>query len=106
MPPAAGDRPPYRWEWAGTVACGLLLLGFLAIVEIRSAFLSSNRKTDLGVYLRAAWAVRTGADLYRVTCDNGWHYVYPPAFAVVMAPLADAPKGQPREGMLPYPLTV
>jgi hypothetical protein len=106
MPHAPGDRPPYRWEWAGFAACGILLLAFLALVEIRSAFLTSNRKTDLGVYLRAGWAVRTGADLYQVTCDNGWHYVYPPAFAVLMAPLADAPKGEPRSWMLPYSLSV
>jgi hypothetical protein len=106
MPHAPGDRPPYRWEWAGFAACGILLLAFLALIEIRSAFLTSNRKTDLGVYLRAGWAVRTGADLYRVTCDNGWHYVYPPAFAVLMAPLADAPKGEPRPWMLPYSLSV
>ncbi|HTK78794.1 MAG TPA: glycosyltransferase family 87 protein [Gemmataceae bacterium] len=106
MPFAPGDRQLARWERAALVGWGLFLLAFLALVEIRSAFLTSNRKTDLGVYLRAGWAVRTGADLYRVTCDNGWHYVYPPAFAVLMAPLADAPKGEPRVWMLPYSVTV
>jgi hypothetical protein len=101
-----GDRPLYRYERVGLGALGLFLVGFLTLVEIRSAFLSGNRHTDLGVFLRAGWAVRSGADLYQVTCDNGWHYVYPPAFAVTMVPLADAPKYEPRQWMLPYPVSV
>lgn len=106
MHPSPGDSRLYRWERVSLAGLGLLLLAFLALVEVRSAFMSQNRKTDLGVYLRAGWAVRTGADLYRVTCDNGWHYVYPPAFAVLMTPLADAPAGEPRQWMLPYPVSV
>ena len=35
--------------------------------------------TDLHVYLRAAWAVRAGADIYDVVDDNRWHYQYPPS---------------------------
>ncbi len=81
------------------------VIGFGVIVEVRSAFLL-NRKTDAGVYLRAGWAVRADADLYRVADDNGWHYAYPPVFAVVMTPLADAPAGQPREWMLPYSISI
>src|SRR5262249_13819404 len=50
------------------------------------------RMGDLGCYLRAGYAVRTGgAHLYDYTDDNGWHYNYPPLFAVLMAPLADPP---------------
>jgi len=83
----------------------LALIGFGALVEVRSAYLST-RKTDAGVYFRAGWAVRTGADLYRISDDNGWHYAYPPVFAVVMAPLADAPADQPRPLMLTYPMSI
>ena len=36
---------------------------------MRSAFMQ-RRMTDLGVYLRAGWAVRSGADIYDVTDDN------------------------------------
>ena len=71
----------------------LLLLSILLFgiwVEFRGAFLHS-RMTDAGVYLRAAWAVRNGKDLYSITDDRGWHYVYPPLFAVAMSPLADPP---------------
>src|SRR5262249_60025148 len=59
----------------------------------RSAFLDRSY-TDLGVYLTAAWAVRNGDDLYSVTDTNGWHYVYPPLFAILMTPLAHPPADQ------------
>ena len=51
--------------------------------------------TDLQVYLRAAWAVRSGADLYTIIDDNQWHYHYPALFAILMTPLADPPAGEP-----------
>src|SRR6516162_6744952 len=86
----------------------LLIIGvgaFGCLVELRSAFLS-RRMGDLGCYLRGAWAVRTGADLYSITDDNQWHYNYPPLLAIVMAPLADPPPGSDRGGMVPYELSV
>src|SRR5476651_1099388 len=95
--PSPGISRLTRSERVGFV---LAFLGFVAlavITEIRSCYLDS-RMTDFGVYLRAGWAVRSGADLYQVTDNNWWHYIYPPAFAVMMAPLADAPAGEPRDG--------
>jgi hypothetical protein len=89
------------WERAGLVVLAVVILAFAALVELRSAF-QDTRKTDFGVYARAAWAVRSGADLYGVVDDNRYHYTYPPAFAVVMAPLADAPPGVPRDGLMPF----
>lgn len=83
----------------------LLVLLFGIWVEFRGAFLHS-RMTDAGVYLRAAWAVRNGKDLYSITDDRGWHYVYPPLFAVAMSPLADPPAGTSREGYLPYAVSI
>ena len=82
---------------------GVILFG--ASVEYRSAF-SKNRMTDIGPYLRAAWSVRTGGDMYKITDDRGWHYVYPPLFAILMTPLADPPHGEDRTGYLPYEVTV
>ena len=60
-----GFGPMTRGQRRAWLACvlGALVLG--ALVEVRSAF-QERRKTDLGVYLRAAWAVRTGADPYAV----------------------------------------
>ena len=52
--------------------------------------------TDIGPYLRAAWAVRTGGDIYAITAttdDRGWHYLYPPLFAIIMSPFAAPPPG-------------
>jgi hypothetical protein len=95
----------HRWEKAGLAAFGLLVIGFGAITEIRGAF-QATRKTDAGVYLRAAWAARSGHDVYAVTDDNGWHYSYPPTFALFLAPLADPMPGQPRDGYPPYWLSV
>jgi hypothetical protein len=47
---------------------------------------------DLGVYLRAGWAVRADPDeLYDWTDENGWHYNYPPLFAILMEPLGEPP---------------
>src|SRR5205814_8732672 len=58
------------------------------------------------VFLRAAWAVRTGADPYAITSDNDWHYLYPPLYAILLTPLADPPKGADPAGYLPYPVSV
>src|SRR6516162_5939942 len=72
---------------------------------MRSAFML-RRMTDAGVFFRAAWAVRSGEDMYRITDNNDWHYNYPPLFAIVMAPLADAPAGLDRAGQLPYAVSI
>jgi hypothetical protein len=94
-----------RWQRAVVVCFFASFLVFGAAVELRSAFLS-RRMGDLGVYLRAGWAVRSGADLYSVTDDNDWHYIYPPLFAILMAPLADPPRGVELLGAVPYAASV
>ncbi|MGO9413603.1 MAG: glycosyltransferase family 87 protein [Syntrophobacteraceae bacterium] len=90
------------------IGLSLLLVTFIlfgAMVEFRGAFLKM-RRTDIGPYLRAAWSVRTGGDMYKITDDRGWHYVYPPLLAILMTPLADPPHGEDRTGYLPYEVTV
>ncbi len=108
-PPSAGSLTPAAglsaWERRGLAALVAVLVGFAGLVEFRSAFLN-HRKGDLNVFLRAAWAVRSGADLYRVTDDNGFHYCYPPLLAVLLTPLADPPAGFNRSGTLPYSVSV
>lgn len=93
--------------WERGLLWGLLLIAILfgAIVELRSAFLH-RRMGDVGVFLRAAWAVRSGHDIYHVTDANGFHYHYPPLFAILLAPLADAPAAATRAGLLPYAVSV
>jgi hypothetical protein len=87
---------------------GLFFAGWLAFgiqVEIKSAFLS-RRYGDLGVYLRASWALRTGLSPYDIVDNNGWHYHYPPLFALLLTPLADPPAGASLLGQVPYAVSV
>ncbi len=94
-----------RWERWSLVVFFLLIIAFGVLVELRSAFLS-RRMGDLDVFLRTAWAVRAGEDIYKVTDDNHYHYHYPPLFAILITPLADPPAGADHAWMLPYPLSV
>jgi len=105
MPVPPGNEPPRRWERVALVAAAVVVLAFLALTEVRSCFLK-QRHTDFTVYARAAWAARAGHDLYAVADDHGWHYCYPPAFALLLAPLADPPPGFPRDGYPPFWLAV
>ena len=98
--------PLNRLERSGL---GLLLAGIIAfgvVTEIRSGGFLKRRMTDVDTYFRAAWAVRVHRDPYQVTDSNGWHYNYPPLLAILLYPLADAPAGASRAGLLPYPLSV
>jgi hypothetical protein len=104
-PPHVTYPAPARWEWYGLAVLIFFFVAFGLVVEKRSAFMQ-RRMTDLGVYLRAGWAVRSGADIYDITDDNEWHYQYPPLFAILMVPLADPPAGVDRSGMLPYAASV
>jgi hypothetical protein len=82
-----------------------LFLAFGVVVEMRGALLK-NRWTDLTVFLRAAWAVKQGEDLYQVTDTKGLHYHYPPLLAIVLMPLADPPAGTQASGTVPFPISV
>jgi len=101
------QRPPglSRWDRAGLGLFLAALVVLCGITVARSAFLPT-RLGDWNVFTRAAWTVRTGGDLYDVTDDKGFHYLYPPLFAILLTPLADARAGFPRTWMLPYPATV
>ena len=83
----------------------IIAVGYGCLVEIKGA-LDQNRHTDVGTYFSAAWAIRIGSDPYSATDLNGWHYTYPPLLAVLISPLADAPPGMLRPGLLPYPVSV
>ncbi len=107
-PTPAADPTPLglaRWEKAGLVLLIAFFVLFGVSVEYRSAFLT-RRMTDLGVYLRAAWAVQDGQDLYDVTDNNGWHYLYPPLFAILLVPFADPPPGVFPEAVVPFEVSV
>jgi alpha-1,2-mannosyltransferase len=94
-----------KWERLGLVGLLVLFVLFGCLVEKRTAFLS-RRMGDLNCYVRPAWAIRTGRDIYQIKDDCGWHYNYPPLLAILMTPLADPPAGEDRAGMVPYAVTV
>ena len=105
--PAAAEAPGDRlrpWERRGLALLVTLLVVFGGVVEFRSAFLK-RRMGDLEVFLRAGWAVRSGADVYTIIDSKGFHYHYPPLFAVLMAPLADPPPGE-HGRYIPYAVSV
>src|SRR5262245_9158238 len=87
------------------IAIAILVLAFGARVVQASAFFEP-RRTDFEVYARAGWAVRSDEDLYTVTDSHGWHYCYPPLFAILMTPLADPPPGAGRATCLPFAVSV
>ena len=103
--PGAFDplRPLERW----LIALGLpaLAIGFGWVTLARSAFMS-RPMTDADVFFRAAWAVRSGADLYTITDVNGWHYLYPSLFAVLMWPFANPPPGEAMPLTMPFAVSV
>jgi hypothetical protein len=104
--PDASPRLDYAaplkpWERRGLILLLVLALVFGGVVELRSAFLQ-RRMGDLEVYLRAAWAVRVGADIYWMTDHNGFHYHYPPVFAILMVPLNDPIPQAGQTWCLPY----
>jgi hypothetical protein len=105
--PSAGVAVwPNRWERLSLWLLLVVAVGFGVFVEIRSAGLK-RRMGDAGVYFRAAWAARQGGEeLYTITCNSGWHYCYPPALAILIAPLADPPPGTDTSGYLPFVVSV
>ncbi len=103
--PFRPDDPLPKNAQAALWVLGALVLVFGAIVEMRSAFLH-RRMTDADDFFRAAWAIRTGSDIYEITDTNGWHYNYPPLFALLLTPLANPPPGADRKGFLPYEISV
>jgi alpha-1,2-mannosyltransferase len=102
---SAQDRRLRRFErlalWG--LFAGLIVFG--AVVELRGAFLK-RRYTDLAVFLRAAWAVQTGRDIYSTIEERGLHFHYPPLLAILLAPLADPPIGSGEPGYVPFAVSV
>ena len=95
-----------RWERCGLWGFGVVVVLFGALTVQRSAFLT-QRMGDAGVFFRAGWAAREGGEqLYTITCDNGWHYLYPPLFGYLLVPLADAPPGADARYCLPFAVSV
>src|SRR5262249_12073224 len=49
---------------------------------------TDQHKTDFTVFTEAGAAFFDGRNPYRVANPRGWHYLYPPLFALLVAPLS------------------
>lgn len=98
------DQLPFGLK-ATIYGLALSFVIFAGLVIFRGAFLHEHR-TDAGVYFRAAWAIRNHSNPYLVPDARGWHYIYPPLFAALMAPFADPPGGISTGAGLPYAASI
>ena len=86
-----------RKKIAWVVLClGLLIWGitdvrkrahFDPVLAAENPALISKHRTDLTVFTEAGAAFFDGRDPYEVSNPRGWMYLYPPLFAILMAPL-------------------
>lgn len=78
------------WIPGAVVLVALTIWGYVAIGP--NGRLEPGRvelhKTDFTVFTEAGSAFFDGRDPYRVTNPRGWHYLYPPLFALMVAPLS------------------
>jgi Glycosyltransferase family 87 len=78
------------WIPGTVVLVALTIWGYVAIGP--NGRLEPGRtelhKTDFTVFTEAGAAFFDGRDPYRVTNARGWHYLYPPLFALMVAPLS------------------
>ncbi len=84
------DRLNRKWFWLAILAIALAVWG---LTDIRSCAKSDPKnlpghRTDLTVYTTAGAAMFDGRDPYAVHNPRGWHYLYPPLFAILMSPLS------------------
>jgi hypothetical protein len=97
---ADSSRPPertrQRWLYFGV----LVALAVWCLLDVMPRGGINKRRifehrTDFTVYTEAGAAFFDGRDPYRVSNPRGWHYLYPPLFAIVVSPLHALPsKGQ------------
>jgi hypothetical protein len=84
-----GSRLPLPWGWFAVLLIALTIWGLLD-VRRRGYFNPENpgeHMSDFTVYTEAGAAFFDGRPPYEVTNPRGWCYLYPPMFALVVAPL-------------------
>src|SRR5580698_9070179 len=82
----------YRWIYLGLLIA-FAIWGWLDVVP--RGMVNHQRinepRTDFTVYTEAGAAFFDGRDPYQVSNPRGWRYLYPPLFAIVVAPLHALP---------------
>jgi hypothetical protein len=84
------ERLNRTWFWLAVLAVALTVWG---LTDVRHRAKTDpahpgNHRSDFTVYTTAGAAMFDGSDPYAVTNVRGWHYLYPPLFAILVAPLA------------------
>lgn len=84
----------FRKKWLGV----LLVLGLTLGVGISTFYrgaISPKQRTDLTVFLKAGKMVAEDQanTMYETVSERGWHYVYPPILAILLAPVSQWPLG-------------
>lgn len=77
------------WDIAAVLLIGFTVWGYVDI-RGRGALRPGHpevHRTDFTVFTEAGSAFFDGRDPYRVTNARGWYYLYPPLFALMVAPL-------------------
>jgi hypothetical protein len=86
----------YRWIYLGLLIA-FAIWGWVDVVPrgmVNRERINEHR-TDFTVYTEAGAAFFDGRDPYQVSNPRGWRYLYPPMFAILVAPLhALPPMGQ------------
>jgi len=75
---------------AAVLVVGLSIWGWLDVRERGQTHPDhlDYHRTDFTVYTEAGAAFFDGREPYQVASPRGWHYLYPPLFALLVAPLA------------------
>ena len=86
------DIRQHRWLYLALVAG----LGLWCVVDVMPrGGINPQRifehRTDFTVYTEAGAAFFDGRNPYEVSNPRGWHYLYPPLFAIFIAPLHALP---------------
>lgn len=84
------QMPGPRWLWWTLALAAIIGWGF-ADIRLRGLPWPDRpleHKTDFTVYTAAGRAFFTGQNPYEVTNPRGWKYLYPPLFALLVAPLS------------------
>jgi len=75
---------------AAVLVVGLTIWGWLDVRERGQTYPDhlDYHRTDFTVYTAAGAAFFDGREPYQVASPRGWHYLYPPMFALLVSPLA------------------
>lgn len=78
-------------RWLVGLLVALAIWGWLDVRRRGNQYPEQSHKTDLTVYTEAGAAFFDGRPPYEVCNPRGWTYVYPPIFAMLLAPLHALP---------------